>query len=46
MTKYYQNNNDLLDAEMCRASVVEYYDIYAHPEMETTEELYQFFTSN
>ena len=46
LMKYYQNNNDLLDAEMCRASVVEYYDIYAHPEMETTEELYNFFTSN
>ncbi len=42
---YYNANNDVLDAEMCRASVVSYYDIYEHPDMKTVDELYAFFTS-
>ncbi|MBC8047438.1 MAG: hypothetical protein H7Y00_11630 [Fimbriimonadaceae bacterium] len=43
LMKYYQADNKTLEAEMCRAAYVDYYDIYATPEIVPVENLYNFF---
>ena len=45
LMKYYLAADKPVQAEMCRANAVEYYDIYEQPEKAPVAELYNYFTN-
>lgn len=46
LMKYYTAADKPVQAEMCRAKAVEYYDIYEQPEKVPVDALYSYFTDN
>lgn len=45
LMKYYLAADKPVQAEMCRANAVEYYDIYEQPEKAPISELFNYFTN-